>query len=95
MSITKMTNKPTKSDRAHNALALAHTVQRRRENLHMSMERAADLAGMQFSEWFALEAGWVPDTLNVLRAVADTLEVGYLQLSFLAEVSKYNQIKPV
>ena len=95
MSIVEMTNKLTKSDRIHNALALANCVQRRRENLHMSIERAADLAGMQFSAWFALEAGWVPDALDVLRAVAETLEVGYLQLSCLAEVSKYNQIKPV
>ena len=54
----------------------------------MSVERAADLAGMQVSEWCALEAGWVPNTLDVLRAVADTLELGYLQLSFLAEISQ-------
>ena len=80
MSILKMTNKPTKSDRARNALALANTVQRRRESLHMSIEGAADLAGMQVSEWCALEAGWVPDALDVLRAVADTLELGYLHL---------------
>jgi hypothetical protein len=95
MSIMKMTNTPTKSDRIHNALALANTVQRRRQNLQMSVERAADLAGMQVSEWCALEAGWVPDALDVLRAVADTLELGYLQLSFLAEMSEYNQIDPV
>jgi transcriptional regulator with XRE-family HTH domain len=91
----KMTNIPTKSDRIQAALALANCVQRRRENLQMSMERAADLAGMRLSQWFALETGWVPDTLDVLRAVAETLEVGYLQLSCLAEVSQYNQIKPV
>jgi hypothetical protein len=37
----------------------------------------------------------VPDSFCVLRAVADTLELGYLQLSFLAEISEYNQAKPV
>jgi hypothetical protein len=95
MRILKMTNNPTKSDRVHNALALANCVQRRRQNLGMSVERAADLAGMQVSEWCALEAGRVPDTLDVLRAVADTLELGYLQLSFLAEMSQYNQVNPV
>jgi len=93
MSMINSANPTKKSNR--NALALAKTVQRRRENLHMSIERAADLAGMQFSEWFAIEAGWVPDTVDVLRAVADTLNLGYLQLAFLAEMSQYNQIKPV
>ena len=87
--------KMTKSDRVHNALALANTVQRRRQNLQTSVERAADLAGMQVSEWCALETGWVPDTLGILRAVADTLELGYVQLSFLAEISESSQIKPV
>jgi hypothetical protein len=95
MSITKMTNKPTKSDRIQAALALANCVQRRRQNLGMSIERAADLAGMRVSEWCALETGWVPDTLGILQAVAGTLELGYLQLSFLAEMSQYNQITPV
>jgi hypothetical protein len=95
MSTTKMTNNPTKPDRVRNALALANCVQRRRQNLGMSIERAADLAGMRLSQWFALETGWVPNTLDVLRAVADTLELGYLQLSFLAEISEFNQTKPV
>lgn len=75
-------------------MALASTVQRRRQNLGMSVESAADLCGLQVSEWCALETGWVPDKC-VLSAVAQTLDVGYLQLSFLAEVSRYNQIKPV
>jgi len=91
----KMTNIPTKSDRIQAALALANCVQRRRQNLGMSIECAADLAGMRVSEWCALETGWVPDTLGILRAVADTLELGYVQLSFLAEISESSQIKPV
>ena len=74
-------------------MALASTVQRRRQNLGMSVGRR-DLCGLQVSEWCALETGWVPDKC-VLSAVAQTLDVGYLQLSFLAEVSRYNQIKPV
>ena len=94
MSMTKMTHNPTKSTRIQAALSLANTVQRRRQNLGMSVERAADLAGIQVSEWCALEAGWVPGTPGVLRAVADTLELGYSQLSFLAEISEFNQIDP-
>jgi len=94
MSMIK-SSKSVKSDRIQNALALANTVQRRRQNLGMSVERAADLAGMEISQWCALEAGWVPDNFDVLRAIADTLELGYLQLAFLAEVSDYNQTNPV
>ena len=94
ISITKIANN-AKSNRIEAFLTLAKCVQRRRENLGMSIERATDLAGMQVSQWCALEAGWVPDTLGVLCAVAETLELGYLQLSFLAEISQDNQIKPV
>ena len=61
MSIMKSTNKTVKSNRIQNALALASMVQRRRQNLGMSVERAADLSGHKVSEWCALEAGWVPD----------------------------------
>jgi transcriptional regulator with XRE-family HTH domain len=93
MSILK-SGKSMKSGRIQNALALANTIQRRRQNLQMSVERAADLAGMTVSQWFALEGGWVPG-FDVLRAIAETLELGYMQLTFLAEVSKYNQSKPV
>jgi len=93
MSILK-SGKSMKSGRIQNALALAYTIQRRRQNLQMSVERAADLAGMTVSQWFALEGGWVPG-FDVLRAIAETLELGYMQLTFLAEVSKYNQSKPV
>jgi predicted transcriptional regulator len=94
MSINKSSNS-MKSDRIHNALVLANTVQCRRENLGMSIERAADLAGMTVSQWFALEGGWVPTSFDFLRAVAETLELGYMQLTFLAEISEYNQINPV
>jgi transcriptional regulator with XRE-family HTH domain len=88
MSIIKSANQSTKSVRIYSGLSLGNTVQRRRLNLGMSVERAADLAGMQVSEWCALEAGWVPNTLCVLRAIADTLELNALQLSFLAEISQ-------
>ena len=95
MSMRRTSSKSTKSDRAQNALTLAKTVQRRRENLGMSIERAADLAGMTVSQWFALESGWVPGSFDVLRAVAETLELGYMQLTFLAEISSNNQSRLV
>jgi transcriptional regulator with XRE-family HTH domain len=94
MSMRKSTNKTVKSNRIEASLTLAKCVQRRRENLGMSVERAADLAGMKVCQWCALEAGWVPDSC-VLCAVAETLDLGCLQLSFLAEISACNQINPV
>jgi len=94
MGMTQSANQSKKSTRIQAALSLVNTVQRRRQNLEMSVERAADLAGIQVSEWCALEAGWVPGTPGVLRAVADTLELGYSQLSFFAEISEFNQIDP-
>jgi hypothetical protein len=72
------------------ALFLASFVARRRK-LGLTIERAADLAGIKVSQWCDLEAGWVPVDRSVLRAVADTIEVNYVQVSFLAEVALYNQ----
>ena len=73
-------------------MLLARCVRHRREELGLSIERAAELSGMVGSEWYALEAGWVPDDESgLLRAIAGTLESGYLNLSFIAEVSRYNQ----
>ncbi len=73
------------------ALLLARCVRRRRGELGLSIERAAELSGMVGSEWYALEAGWVPNEESQLGAIAGTLESGYLTLSFIAEVSHYNQ----
>ena len=49
MSMTKLIDNPMKSCRFHHAFSLGNTVQRRRLNLGMSVERAADLAGMEVS----------------------------------------------
>jgi hypothetical protein len=74
------------------ALLLARCVRRRREQLGLSIERAAELSGIASSEWCALEAGWVPDDESrLLSAIAGTLESGYLNVSFIAEISRYNQ----
>ena len=44
------------------------------------------------SEWCALEAGWIPDDESkLLWSIAGALESGYLNLLFIAEVSRYNQ----
>lgn len=92
--LSGLLNNPISSN-VHYGLALASRVERRRRELRLSVERAAELAGMETSEWCALEYGWVPTDSSVLRAVAGTLEASYLEISFLAEVSEYNQSDPV
>ena len=79
------------AERTDMAMLLARNIRRRREQLGLSVQRAAELGGMVVSDWYALEAGWVPDDESQLRAVAGALETGYLNLSFIAEISRYNQ----
>ena len=55
-----------------------------REKHGRSIEDTARLAGMEFSEWEAIEAGYVPSDMAVLRPMAEALEVGYEQLVGLA-----------
>ena len=52
----------------------------------LSLECAAELAGLEMSEWAALESGWVPnpDDLALIRSIAGTLEVSWVDFSFLA-----------
>ena len=78
------------------ALLFARCVRRRREELGLSVERAAELSGMELSDWYALEAGWVPSQESgLLDAIAGTLESGSRTVLFIAEISRYNQELPV
>ncbi len=49
-------------------------------------KRRAELAGLEMSEWAALESGWVPnpDDIALIRSIAGTLEVSWVDFSFLA-----------
>ena len=69
------------------ATALGRYVLRRRIELQMTVEQAAKLAGMAFSEWVALEAGWLPER-DELWAIAAVLEVSATDLSFLAAIAR-------
>ena len=42
------------------AMLFARCVRHRREQLGLSVKRAAELSGMETSDWYVLEAGWVP-----------------------------------
>ena len=77
--------------RSHHAFALARFIEGRRRELNLLIQRAAELAGMQFTEWCALEAGWVPTDENVVSAIAGTLEVSRVQIVVLAMIARANQ----
>jgi transcriptional regulator with XRE-family HTH domain len=73
-------------------MLFARCVRRLREQLGLSVKRAAELSGMETSDWYALEAGWVPSQdSGLVDAIAGTLECGHIQTSFIAEISRYNQ----
>ena len=40
--------------------ALTRYIRQRRKELGLTQERAAELAGMELSQWCALESGWAP-----------------------------------
>jgi transcriptional regulator with XRE-family HTH domain len=77
-------------------LLFASCVRRRRGELGLSIERAAKLTGLELSQWYALEAGWVPNLESgLLEAIAGTLEVSFPCVLFVADVSSAFQPLPV
>jgi hypothetical protein len=80
------------AERADMAMLLARSVRQRREQLALSVKRAAELSGMVVSDWYALEAGWVPTVESgLLDSIAGTLQACHIQLPLIAEISRYNQ----
>ena len=49
-----------------------------------SIEQAAHLAGMEASQWAAIEAGYVPTEASQLRSMAGALECGYDRIATMA-----------
>jgi hypothetical protein len=49
-----------------------------------SIEETARLAGMEISEWDAIEAGYVPTDSGRLRSMAGALEMDWNQMASLA-----------
>ncbi len=56
-------------------------IQEGRQATGRSIEEAARLAGMEASEWAAVEAGHIPADLSRLRAMAAALEIRYDQMA--------------
>jgi hypothetical protein len=73
-----------KADRTLFASALSRYAARRRGELGLTVAAAVELSGLAVSEWCALESGWVPEDLMVIRTIAATLEVSWTDLDLLA-----------
>jgi len=58
----------------------AKAIEHNRQARGLSLEEAAQLAGMEVSQWAAIDAGSVPQTTAQLHALAGTLEIGYDRL---------------
>ena len=74
---------------------LTRYIRQRRQQLGLSQERAAQLAGMELSQWCALESGWAPGTpedMGTIQAIAGTLEISWADLSFLALMADCQQM---
>jgi hypothetical protein len=56
-------------------------IQEGRQATGRTVEEAAKLAGMESSEWAAIEAGYVPTDLSCLRPMAAALEIRYDQMA--------------
>ena len=56
-------------------------IQKGREKESRSVEEAAGMAGMERSEWLAVEAGRVPETAAQVRSMAGALEFSGAQLA--------------
>ena len=63
----------------------------RREQLGLSIARAAELSGLDLAQWWSLEDGWIPKESNMLRSIAATLEVRWSEYSVLAFLARCHQ----
>ena len=61
----------------------ADAIREARQDVGLSVEDIAKLAGMETSEWAAIEAGYVPTRTARLRSMAGALEVRYDRLIML------------
>ena len=58
-----------------------HMIQNARELCGRSLEETAELAGMETTEWLAVEAGHVPSGTTWVRPMADALALSYDQIA--------------
>lgn len=58
-------------------------VRKTREAAGRSLEEAARLAGMESSEWAAVESGYIPADPGRLRSMAAALEIRFDQMAIM------------
>jgi len=63
-------------------------IQEARKTAGLSLEEAPRLSGMEFSEWLAIEDGFVPQDINRLRAMADAMQISFDQIGTLVLVCR-------
>jgi hypothetical protein len=73
------------------AAALAFFVERRRARLHLTVEVAARLTGIEISRWMALESGWVPEDRLDIQTIAAVLEVPEEDLQSFVDMHRLQQ----
>lgn len=85
MIMSQMTSSTRRAaDRLWQASAFARYARKRRIQLDLTVERAAELSGINLCHWAALESGWIPQDQAVVRAIAETLETSWPDLNLLA-----------
>ncbi len=54
-----------------------------RKTAGLSLEEASRLSGMAITEWMAIEDGCVPQDINRLRAMAETMQISFDEIANL------------
>ena len=65
-----------------------HFIQKGREKRGCTVEEVSRLAGMEPSEWLAVEAGGVPETAAKLRLMAAALQFNKVQLATVVQICR-------
>jgi hypothetical protein len=74
-----------------NELLLSRYVRQRREDLGLTITTASELAGIAFSEWCALELGWIPGDRATLHAIRATLTAEFYDFYAIVQMSQFIQ----
>jgi hypothetical protein len=86
---------PSAPDRVHYTHLFARLVRDRRRELRLTVARAAELTGIELSEWIAIEGGWVPREHQEIRTISETLQVRTAELAFASLLSRCAQEESV
>jgi transcriptional regulator with XRE-family HTH domain len=87
MSMHRLARKPSESTLSSAWRSLfGSMVQECREAIQRSVEDSARLAGMESSEWAAIETGHIPADPDRLRSMAAALEIRFDQMAMMVHL---------